>query len=168
MINKAIILLFLCLLAIGSNGVLADACVEGDQECAKNKAMEENSIKPLATKEPEKTPIINTKEINSGPGSFELPSPSANQNAVINPGLDFAPVNQNQETTKAINEASRMTSSEPKRKINTTLGSNLYIPQSSAPELKPLKPLSVPDIKPVGGNVAAASPSPQPAPSIYI
>lgn len=160
MINKSIVLLFLCLMVVCSNGVLADACAEGDQECSKNKAMEENSIKPLATKEPDQTPTINTKEINSGPRPFELPSPSTNQSAVINPGLDFAPSNQNQETAKVIDEVNRMASGEPKRKTNPTLRPNLYIPQSSVPELKPLKPLPAPDIKTVS--------SPQPAPSIYI
>lgn len=168
MINKLIPLVLFYLIVIHSNGVLANACDPNDLRCQKGRAMEDAGIEPLATKPIEKKEDTDAKNTNHGVRSYELPTPSANQHTVINPGLDISPSNQDPNVINAINEANREANKEARSNISTMPVSNLNIQQIPAPRLESLKPLPTPDIRPVGGNVVVIPPSHQLAQSIYI
>lgn len=158
MINKASRLLFFCIILVFTNKILADTCNPDDLECQKVKAMEEAGIRPLVTKDPEKIPDTTTG-INNGPGSYELPAPSANNHIAVNPGLDFASQNQG----PVVNEARQAAYRAPAPDVN--------MPQPPAPRLLSLRPSltsgATPEIKPVGGSAITIPPSQQLAPSIY-
>lgn len=163
MINKTSQLLFFCLMLVFNNKILADTCNSDDLECQKAKAMEEAGIRPLATKDPEKTPDTSTADINSGSRSYELPVPSVNNRVVNNPGLDFASQNQGPETEKTINDAKQAVYRAPTPDVN--------VPQPPAPRLMSLRSSltsgATPEIKPVGGSAITTPPGQQLAPSIY-
>ena len=168
--TMVIAITWVCFLTlIYSNGVLADVCDSNDLECQKVKAMEEVGIKPLATKEPEKTPDANTKDANNGSQPYEFPPLSASHRTVINPGLNIAPANQDQEINKAIDEVNRTANNEAKRKASTTPEPNIDVPQLPAPTLKTLKHLPLPEVG--SGSVASAIDIPlseQKAQSLYV
>lgn len=159
MINKINQLLFFCLVLGFSNKILADTCNSDDLECQKAKAMEEAGIRPLITKEPEKTLDANTVSVDSGSRPYELPAPSANNRVITNPGLDFAPQNQG----PVINDVRQTNYKAPVPDINA--------PLPPSPRLMSLRSEftsgAVPETKPGVGSAITIPPSPQLAPSIY-